>query len=252
MEKIARYLQPLLTPYVNHILAGHKEVVFFSHNYLFKATSFKALNTPEIQDRLAVSTQTFSFQNGIGHTDEDFQNLVLKINKLAKTHQLIINIHNPTQGTLQDLTGVAMKKMNFNTDKIEIYKHMTQDILLFLETHFPHTIHTHFAHSEAGIIIENVLRQLDPETLEKTKKAAQIITLGSPRPVSCKHVKSAINVYSDEDYIIKPFAKLYSHLPEYCFKQIESSSNKTQKHLSVIDHAMDGQTYLGVIKSYLN
>lgn len=251
MEKIAKIIQPLLRPHVHHIIAGHKEVVFLSHNFIRKASSFQELSTKEVTLKLQECSQTFSFQNGIGHTDDDFKNLVLKINNLAQSHQLIINIHNPTQGTLQDLTGVAMKKMNFQTEKIEIYKNMTKDIMLFLETHYPEQLHTHFAHSEAGIIIENVLRQLDEDTLSKTKKAAQIITLGSPRPVSNKNVKHALNIYSDEDYLIKPFTKLYSHLPEYCFKQIQSSSDKQQKHLSVIDHAMDGATYLSVIKSYL-
>lgn len=252
MEIIAKFLQPLLRPGINHILASRKEVVFLSSDVCVKTSSFQALKDHPCFELIKNLKQTFSFQNGIGHTDDDFKSLILKINSIAHSNQLIINIHNPTRGTLYDLKGVAMKQMNFTTDKIKAYAEITKDIMHFLDENTSLSSHTHFAHSEAGIIIENVLRQLDETTLEKTKRLAHVITLGSPTPVSSKHVKTALNIYSDEDYLVIPFVKMYSHLPEYSFKSIQSLSNKEQKHLSFIDHSMDGDTYLSVIKRYLD
>lgn len=238
-----------------HLVSGKGELFFVTRSSIEKVSSLKLMPKELSQhswDKILKSKAIISFQNGIGHTDEDFLRIAAKINQVAKSSQLIINLYNPTDGTFGDVKHVAMHKMNVSNHKLESFIFFTEELLGFLEMYKKKTPYTHFAHSEAGIICENTLRALSKTSAKKAMLHLDVITLGSPRPVSKEFVKSAVNIYSENDYLIIPFVKLFENNPNFIFKEAKSLSHEAQKRFKILDHSMDGDTYFHVIKHFLS
>lgn len=255
MHKLLRAIQPLLLPGNLHIIAGHKELFCVTKSSVETAKTFTSLKktlSAQTWNHIRSTSVIVSFQNGIGHTDDDFIKLVGKINQAAKRHQLLVSIYNPTQGPLEDARHVALQKMNKATPKLESFNDLLIDLLEFMSHDKKGREFTHFAHSEAGIICENTLRSLNDQTLQKTTQIMNVVTLGSPRAVSKQLVKTSVNIYSENDYLIIPFVKIFENNPNFVFKEAKDVSSKEQKRFQLLDHSLDGQTYFNVIKSYLD
>lgn len=254
MRHMIRAIQPLLAPSNFHLIAGQKELFFVSNTEIETASSLRQLKnclSENAMQRIYQSKSIACFHNGIGHTDEDFIKLVGKINQVAQRHHMLISIYNPSQGAIVDARNVALQKMNVATPKLEFFDKFLKDLLYFMIHVKKGLEFTHFAHSEAGIICENTLRSLDTNTLEKTKKIMNVVTLGSPRPVSKQSVKTSVNIYSENDYLIIPFVKMFESNPHFIFKEAKDISSKEEKRFKLLDHSLDGQTYFNAIKSYL-
>lgn len=185
--------------------------------------------------------QIFSFHNGMGHDVNDFVKLVTRINQVAKANQLVINIFNESEGTLSDVTYVAKQKFYLSTDKTCTLANKMLEALEFVESEFPNVTLTHFAHSEAAIICDNMLRCLTDKGIEKTKSYLDVITLGSPRPICSTRVRSAINMYSEEDYLVIPFVKMYDTIGDYHFQSISPISEKKTKASPIYRSLYDGR-----------
>jgi hypothetical protein len=255
MHTIARLLQPSLLPTRHHVLVGKSEIVYVSNQHIQKLSHLSQIKKmiPDTDlHKIIQGKGCFSFHNGMRHTEDDFIKLVSKINQVSLQHQLIFNIFNPSYGTLYDVTTVAMQKMNMTTEKIIEMSKLIPELTAFLQDLDPELELFHFAHSEAGIICDNALRALDPAHKDITKRMMNVVTIGSPRPVSTEYTKTAINIYSDEDYVIIPFVKIFEKTGNYQFKQIKSLAPKDQKHLNLIDHSFDGDSYMDIIKDYLS
>ena len=155
-----------------------------------------------------------TFQNGIQNTFDDFKDMGLSIlNKLPFYKGLAIGLYNSTKGIVYGLAHDYIRLNNewyLNEKSILVFRQLISTLTNCLPKH---ALWTHIAHSEAGLIANQVIGfETNPlpfsDEIKKFMKERLItLTYGAVAPVP-NHVKLAINTYSRDDVVMR-YASVY-------------------------------------------
>ncbi|MFI5334716.1 MAG: RHS repeat domain-containing protein, partial [Chlamydiales bacterium] len=188
-----------------------------------------------------------SIQNGICTSTDQFAGMYQSARNMVHEGTFFIGMHNTSKGFFSDFWRAATELCGKETSTVAITRQFVGAWTDGLHKYNPELGWLHIAHSEAGLIYRRAYEGLLPEQKERVQQHLYFYSLGSAQPVPKNYASSAINVYSEDDFVTRMFGAVRAHKPEFDIHFIPCRSSSQEKVLRFIDHGFMGKTYQGAL-----
>ena len=200
-----------------------------------------------------------AYMNGICVSPDEFINYGDAIAALLPQHVPIIGLYNPTHTPIPD--GVIVAAETAAEPLSGIINSIIGVMRVFLETvalqlygensiHAPATFAL-VVHSEGGFILYRAFETLSAKIKGLIQRHLFIIALAPLHPIPNENGVGVVNIYSHEDYAVKPFLNTISDRSRYTIQILPSLAKAKEKVGTVIDHGFLSPTYQGALKNAL-
>ena len=182
-------------------------------------------------------------QNGICSNMNDLGRNVQSIASMIPEGTLIIGIHNPSQGLIQDCKRTFQERGGKDTPTVIRTRQFMVAISERIHKINPDLLWFHIGHSEAGVIGGNAIKGMTEEQKGHLKQQLYFLGLGPAKPVPLECGRGVTNIYSRQDFITGLFALKYRNDPKYDIEFVRCRSTLSERTGYFADHAFLGGTY---------
>ena len=190
--------------------------------------------------------------NGICTTKEDVGENVQSIANMVPEGTLIIGMHNPTQGLIQDCKRTFQERRGIDTPTVVRTRQFMVAISEAIHKINPDLLWLHISHSEGGVVSGNAIKGMTDEQKGHLKQQLYYLGLGPADPLALEYGRGVTNIYSNQDFITGAFALKYRNDPKYDVRFVKCRSAFSERTAYVADHAFLGGTYKKAAKNEID